>query len=90
MLEFALTELWNERTGKQLTHKAYEEIGEVQGALARHADEKYGKLKLTEKEKVRRIFIQLVRPGEGAEDTRRHSDESGIGEAKLVFGETIS
>jgi WD40 repeat protein len=71
LLEFALTELWKRRKGKQLTHAAYEEIGQVQGALARHADENYSKLSAAQKEQVRRIFIQLVRPGEGTEDTRR-------------------
>ncbi|MEH2455392.1 nSTAND1 domain-containing NTPase [Nostoc sp.] len=80
LLEFALTELWNKRTGKQLTHKIYEEIGQVEGALARHADEKYGNLTDDEKEKVRRIFIQLVRPGEGAEDTRRIAVKAELGE----------
>ncbi|MEH2425326.1 MAG: hypothetical protein V7K48_31815 [Nostoc sp.] len=80
LLEFALTELWNKRTGKQLTHKIYEEIGQVEGALARHADEKYGNLTDDEKEKVRRIFIQLVRPGEGAEDTRRIAMKAELGE----------
>ncbi|BAY65347.1 WD-40 repeat-containing protein [Calothrix brevissima NIES-22] len=80
LLEFALTELWNKRRGKQLTHKIYEEIGQVEGALARHADEKYGNLTDDEKEKVRRIFIQLVRPGEGAEDTRRIAIKAELGE----------
>ena len=80
LLEFALTELWNKRTGKQLTHKIYEEIGQVEGALTRHADEKYGNLTDDEKEKVRRIFIQLVRPGEGAEDTRRIAMKAELGE----------
>ncbi|BDI14286.1 hypothetical protein ANSO36C_00880 [Nostoc cf. commune SO-36] len=80
LLEFALTELWNKRTGKQLTHKIYEEIGQVEGALARHADEKYGNLTDDEKEKVRRIFIQLVRPGEGVEDTRRVAMKAELGE----------
>ncbi|MEH2441116.1 nSTAND1 domain-containing NTPase [Nostoc sp.] len=80
LLEFALTELWNKRRGKQLTHKIYEEIGQVEGALARHADEKYGNLTDDEKEKVRRIFIQLVRPGEGAEDTRRIAMKAELGE----------
>ncbi|WP_392531355.1 WD40 repeat domain-containing protein [Nostoc sp. C117] len=80
LLEFALTELWNKRSGKQLTHKIYEEIGQVEGALARHADEKYGNLTDDEKEKVRRIFIQLVRPGEGAEDTRRIAMKAELGE----------
>ncbi|MEH2203216.1 MAG: WD40 repeat domain-containing protein, partial [Nostoc sp.] len=80
LLEFALTELWNKRTGKELSHKIYEEIGQVEGALARHADEKYGNLTDDEKEKVRRIFIQLVRPGEGAEDTRRIAMKAELGE----------
>jgi hypothetical protein len=80
LLEFALTELWNKRTGKQLTHKIYEEIGQVEGALARHADEKYRNLTDEEKEKVRRIFIQLVRPGEGTEDTRRIAMKAELGE----------
>jgi hypothetical protein len=81
LLEFALTELWKRRKGKQLTHSAYEEIGEVQGALARHADENYRKLSKTEQEQVRRIFIQLVRPGEGTEDTRRLATKDELGEA---------
>ena len=80
LLEFALTELWNKRTGKQLTHKIYEEIGQVEGALARHADEKYGNLTDEEKDKVRRIFIQLVRPGEGTEDTIRIAMKTELGE----------
>ena len=85
LLEFALTELWQRRQGKQLTHVAYTEIGEVQGALARHADESYGKLNSAEQEQVRRIFIQLVRPGEGTEDTRRLATKAELGEASWAL-----
>ncbi|MEB3217390.1 MAG: hypothetical protein VKN72_14320, partial [Nostocales cyanobacterium 94392] len=81
LLEFALTELWKRRRGKQLTHAAYKEIGEVQGALARHADENYRKLSKTEQEQVQRIFIQLVRPGEGTEDTRRLATKAELSQA---------
>ncbi|MEB3281210.1 MAG: WD40 repeat domain-containing protein [Lyngbya sp.] len=81
LLEFALTELWKRRKGKQLTHAAYEEIGQVQGALARHADENYSKLSAAQKEQVRRIFIQLVRPGEGTEDTRRLATKVELADA---------
>ncbi|MGB5773008.1 MAG: WD40 repeat domain-containing protein, partial [Crocosphaera sp.] len=80
LLEFALTELWNQRKSKHLTHEIYEQIGQVEGALARHADEKYNNLTEVEKEKVRRIFIQLVRPGEGTEDTRRIAIKEELGE----------
>ena len=71
LLEFALTELWAKRKGKELTHAAYEEIGEVQGALTTYANTQYKQLNDSEKKQVQRIFIQLVRPGEGVEDTRR-------------------
>ncbi|WP_414623221.1 hypothetical protein [Calothrix sp. CCY 0018] len=81
LLEFALTELWKRRKRKQLTHAAYEEIGEVKGALARHADENYRKLSKTEQEQVQRIFIQLVRPGEGTEDTRRLATKAELSQA---------
>jgi WD40 repeat protein len=80
LLEFALTELWQRRSGKQLSHAAYEAIGEVQGALGRHANKEYDKLSDAEREQVRRIFIQLVRPGEGAEDTRRIAMKVELGE----------
>lgn len=79
LLEFALTQLWNQRSGKQLTHTVYDKIGQVEGALASHADEQYSKLTDEEKEKIRRIFIQLVRPGEGSEDTRRIALKNELG-----------
>jgi WD40 repeat protein len=71
LLEFALTELWERRKGKELTHTAYEEIGEVQGALTTYANTQYQLLNPSEQKQVQRIFVQLVRPGEGVEDTRR-------------------
>ena len=80
LLEFALTELWEKRTGKQLTHDAYEAIGQVKGALADYADDKYKNLTVEEQEQARRIFIQLVRPGEGTEDTRRRANRAELGE----------
>ncbi|QIR40777.1 hypothetical protein HCG51_31510 [Tolypothrix sp. PCC 7910] len=81
LLEFALTQLWQQRQGKLLTHAGYQHIGKVQGALARHADQNYGKLSATEKEQVRRIFIQLVHPGEGTQDTRRLATKAELSEA---------
>jgi len=81
VLEFALTLLWEKRQSKQLTHTAYEDIGKVEGALASYADKKYDNLTSIEQEKVRHIFIQLVQPGEGREDTRRLATKAELGEA---------
>lgn len=41
LLEFALTELWKRRIGQQLTHQAYQDIGQVKGALESYANEIY-------------------------------------------------
>ncbi|MBD2772519.1 WD40 repeat domain-containing protein [Iningainema tapete] len=85
LLEFALTLLWQQRTGKQITHTVYDAIDNVQGALARYADEIYDKLSATEQEQVRRIFIQLVRPGEGTEDTLRLATKAELGETSWAL-----
>ncbi|MBW4605677.1 MAG: CHAT domain-containing protein [Hassallia sp. WJT32-NPBG1] len=80
LLEFALTQLWAKQVDAQLTHAAYDEIGGVEAALARYADEEYNKLNFEEKERAQRIFIQLVRPGEATEDTRRVATRAEVGE----------
>jgi WD40 repeat protein/energy-coupling factor transporter ATP-binding protein EcfA2 len=80
LLEFALNQLWAKQRDAQLTHAAYEEIGGVEAALSRYAEEAYGRLNEEEKERARRIFIQLVRPGEGTEDTRRLATRIEVGE----------
>ncbi|MBD1935642.1 MULTISPECIES: CHAT domain-containing protein [Cyanophyceae] len=80
LLEFALNQLWAKQRDAQLTHAAYEEIGGVEAALSRYAEEAYGRLNEEEKERARRIFIQLVRPGEGTEDTRRLATRAEVGE----------
>jgi WD40 repeat protein/DNA-binding SARP family transcriptional activator len=71
LLEFALSLLWEQMDQGWMTHTAYEEIGRVDGALARYAEEVYDELMDAEKARARAIFVQLVQPGEGTEDTRR-------------------
>jgi energy-coupling factor transporter ATP-binding protein EcfA2 len=71
LLEFALSELWQKQDNGILTHHAYDSIGGVEGALARHADATYNSLKPAERTLAQRVFLQLVYPGAGQEDTRR-------------------
>ena len=80
LLEFALTELWEKRTGNILTHKAYENIGQIKGSLAKYAEQEYQKLKPNEQEQARHIFIQLVCLGENNNDTRRRVNRNQLGE----------
>ncbi|WP_211178464.1 nSTAND1 domain-containing NTPase [Brasilonema octagenarum] len=80
LLEFALTQLWAKQQDAQLTRAVYKEIGGVEAALACYADQAYNQLNFEEKERAQRIFIQLVHPGEGAEDTRRVATRAEVGE----------
>lgn len=82
LLEFALTSLWSKRQGNQLTHKAYEEIGEIKGALTKYAEQKYSELNPNQQKQVQHIFVQLVRSGEGTEDTRRLATKDELGESR--------
>lgn len=80
LLEFALTRLWEKQINRELTHQAYEEIGGVKKAIANHAEQVYQKLSESQKKKAQRIFVQLIRPGEGTEDTRRIATREEVGE----------
>ncbi len=80
LLEFSLTELWNKQINGTLTHTAYDEIGGVEQALASYAERMYTKLIANEQIRAQRIFTQLVRPGEGTEDTRRAAAFEELGE----------
>jgi hypothetical protein len=80
LLQFALTLLWERRVGGQLSHAAYEEIGGVAGALTVYADHVYEELIPAEQEGARRVFLQMVHPGEGAEDTRRLATRDELNE----------
>jgi WD40 repeat protein/cytochrome c-type biogenesis protein CcmH/NrfG len=80
LLEFALTKLWEKQSNRRLTHTAYDEIGGVEQALTSYANSEYKKLGPEEQEQAKRIFLQLVRPGEGTEDTRRIASRSDVGE----------
>ena len=71
LLQYALTELFEERSGDLITAETYRQIGGVLGALGRRAEEIYSSLDEHGREASRQLFLRLVTLGEGAEDTRR-------------------
>ncbi len=71
LMQYALTELFEQRQGRLLTIDAYQNSGGVLGALARRADELYEDLDDAGRAATRRLFLRLVTLGEGVEDTRR-------------------
>jgi energy-coupling factor transporter ATP-binding protein EcfA2 len=73
LLQFALKETWERRESDRLTAEAYMEVGGVAGAIQKTAERAYAALTPAQKEAARRLFLRLVTPGEGQEDTRARS-----------------
>jgi WD40 repeat protein len=71
LLEFALTLLWERQRDGRVTHRAYEDLGRVQGAVAEHAEEVVSRLAMPAQDTTRRVLLQLVRPGTATDHTRR-------------------
>ena len=72
LLQFTLDQLFQRRNGHQLTIRAYEEIGGVKGAVAKHAETTYTSLPSEEHRKLARgLFLRLIEPGATAQDTTR-------------------
>ena len=71
MLQYALTELFDQREGNVITKHGYQTIGGVLGALGRRAEEVFKSLHENDQAIARHLFLRLVTLGEGVEDTRR-------------------
>ncbi|MEQ8675784.1 MAG: TIR domain-containing protein [Aggregatilineales bacterium] len=71
LLQYALKELYERRDGSLLANAAYDQIGGVRRALARHAEEIYSDLIAAQQSIMRRILLRLVEITEEGEATRR-------------------
>jgi Tol biopolymer transport system component len=78
LLQYALTELFENRDNRTLTQAAYLNLGGTVGALAKRAEEIYGELSDDGRETVLQMFLRLVTPGEGAEYTRRRVNRAEL------------
>ncbi len=72
LLEFTLDQLFQQRNDHCLTLQAYQQMGGVKGALAKHAESTYAALPSEEHRRVARaLFLRLIDPGETEQDTTR-------------------
>lgn len=73
LLQFTLDQLFDRREGRQLTLKAYHEIGGVKGALAKHAEKTYNALPSEEhRDLAQTPFMRLIDFGPAQQDIARH------------------
>nr|WP_311044709.1 trypsin-like peptidase domain-containing protein [Streptomyces sp. ID38640] len=65
-LELTLSQLWERREDGRLTHRAYQQLGEVTGSLTAWCNTAMGRLTADQRRVAQRILTALVRP---ADDT---------------------
>ncbi|MDX2827915.1 helix-turn-helix domain-containing protein [Streptomyces ipomoeae] len=71
LLSHVLLETWRRRRGKTLTLAGYEAAGGLDGAIAKTAEDVYGRFTAAEAATARRVLLRLISPGDGTPDTRR-------------------
>jgi hypothetical protein len=69
LLSHALAETWQHRRGMTLTLAGYEEVGGLEHAVARTAQEAFDSLPARQREQAKRILLRLVT----VEDTKRRA-----------------
>jgi len=92
LLQYALKELYAKRDGRRLTNAAYDQIGGVAQALARHAEGIYRKLNGSQQDIVRRVLLRLVEISESGEATRRRvarQDLTFVGASPQTVSEVV-
>ncbi len=83
LLQFTLDQLFQRRSGHQLTLQSYREIGGVKGALAKQAETTYAELPSEEHRRLARVlFLRLIDPGKTERDTTRR--RAALSEFSLV------
>lgn len=60
LMQYALKELFERKSGRRMTHEAYVSIGGVKGALASRAENIYAELDAVQQEALQRILLRLV------------------------------
>ncbi|MEE9185117.1 MAG: protein kinase [Acidimicrobiia bacterium] len=96
LLQYALTQLVEQRDAPTLTRASYRRLGGVAGALGLRAEEIFETLDRAGQEAARQVFLRLVSLGEGTGDTRRRvlqvelnalsTDEDAIASALAAYG----
>ena len=92
LLQMALTRIWDGLRRDVCPTETYRQFGGVGGALAKAADGVFENLSKEEQQIARRIFLGLIKLGEGTQDTRRtaevvqilsHKDDRRVARAVL-------
>ena len=85
LLQYALKETWNQRVRNRLTGDSYARSGGVREAIRITAERTFEALSPEDQQAARQLFLRLVIPGEGQEDTRaRAAMPTESGQIKII------
>jgi len=87
LLAHALRATWQRRSGDRLTVDGYEATGGIHGAIAKTAEDVYARLDEAGQDAARRLFLSLVRIGDGeaTTDTRRRVSTESLDAPREVL-----
>ena len=68
LLSTSLLQLWQRGDGRRLRHADYEGLGGVHGAVARLAEDAFGRLDPSQQTVARRVLLRLAGEGAGGEE----------------------
>ncbi len=87
LLGFTLDLLWRQQSGGLLTHRAYEDLGGVIGALGAHADRVWAEyVPVADEPATERLFARLIRlPLGSAAATRRVAVRAELGDEEWAI-----
>ena len=74
LLQYALKETWALRKGNTMTGDSYARSGGVREAIRITAERAFEALSAEDQQAARQLFLRLVMPGEGHEDTRARAE----------------
>ncbi len=83
LLEYALTELFDQRSKGSLTLEGYRALGGMSGVLSRSAEALFGALSADEKQVTMQVFLRLVQLGQGMAESRRRLPVSELTDLDL-------
>jgi energy-coupling factor transporter ATP-binding protein EcfA2 len=89
LLQYALKETWARRQGNRLTGDSYTRSGGVREAIRITAKRTVDELSPADQQVARQLFLRLVTPGEGQEDTRARA-AMPVDEAQRCSGVWLS
>jgi len=74
LLQYALKESWERRSRDRITDISYARSGGVREAIRNTAEQTFKELSDEDQCAARQLFLRLVTPGEGQEDTRARAE----------------